>query len=122
MRTGWINSNELVNVLSASDIFLMPSLQESFGLMAIEAMACKTPVIVAEGTALPEIVGHRIGGLVVPARNSLAIKAAIEKLILNKKLLSELRLGAINRVLKNYTSVNCLQKHFELYKELYVHE
>jgi glycosyltransferase involved in cell wall biosynthesis len=43
--------------LAAADAFLMPSLAETFGLMAVEAMACGTPPIVFEGTSLPAVIG-----------------------------------------------------------------
>ncbi len=52
----WIsNPEEMVKLYSISDLFLMPSVAESFGLMAVEAMSCSLPVIVSEGTALPGI-------------------------------------------------------------------
>lgn len=52
----WVNDNNLmVELYSASDLFLMPSLAEAFGMMAIEAMACSLPVIVFEGTSLPSV-------------------------------------------------------------------
>lgn len=52
----WVNdNNQLIELYSVADLFLMPSIAESFGMMAIEAMACSLPVIVFEGTALPDI-------------------------------------------------------------------
>jgi len=49
---------EFVNVLSAADLFLMPSQSESFGLSALEAMACEVPVISSSVGGLPELVIH----------------------------------------------------------------
>jgi len=49
---------ELVPLLSASDLFLMPSQSESFGLSALEAMACEVPVISSSVGGLPELVMH----------------------------------------------------------------
>ncbi len=49
---------ELVELLSASDLFLMPSQSESFGLSALEAMACEVPVISLSVGGLPELVVH----------------------------------------------------------------
>jgi N-acetyl-alpha-D-glucosaminyl L-malate synthase BshA len=49
---------ELVELLSAADVFLMPSQSESFGLSALEAMACEVPVISSSVGGLPELVVH----------------------------------------------------------------
>ncbi len=49
---------ELVEILSASDLFLMPSQSESFGLSALEAMACEVPVVSSSVGGLPELQVH----------------------------------------------------------------
>jgi len=49
---------ELVPLLSAADIFLMPSQSESFGLSALEAMACEIPVVATSIGGLPELIVH----------------------------------------------------------------
>jgi|ERR1041385_6579864 N-acetyl-alpha-D-glucosaminyl L-malate synthase BshA len=49
---------ELVPLLSAADVFLMPSQSESFGLSGLEAMACEIPVISSSVGGLPELVAH----------------------------------------------------------------
>lgn len=118
VNTGWINSEKLVDVFSASDVFLMPSLQESFGLMAIEAMACSLPVIVAEGTALPEVIGRNIGGLVINPRDPEAINQAILSLIDNPERLNQFRISARNRVEEIYSIEKCINQHKELYLKI----
>jgi len=49
---------ELVPLLSASDLFLIPSQSESFGLSALEAMSCEVPVIASSVGGLPELILH----------------------------------------------------------------
>jgi glycosyltransferase involved in cell wall biosynthesis len=49
------NSNEVSKILCYSDLFLLPSITESFGLAALEAMAAKTPVISTNTGGLPEV-------------------------------------------------------------------
>lgn len=51
------NDCDLADLYSAATVFAMPSLDEGFGLPALEAMACGAPVVVAEAGALPEVVG-----------------------------------------------------------------
>jgi N-acetyl-alpha-D-glucosaminyl L-malate synthase BshA len=54
----------LVEILSCSDLFLIPSQSESFGLAALEAMACGVPVISSSVGGLPELVRHNESGFI----------------------------------------------------------
>lgn len=82
VELGWTNDDSVMqDVYGATDLFLMPSLADSFGLMAVEAMACGKPTICFEGTALPEVVFTPEAGLAVPSRDSAALAAAMERLI-----------------------------------------
>ena len=55
---------EMVNILSGADLFLLPSQSESFGLAALEAMACEVPVISSSVGGLPELVSHGETGFI----------------------------------------------------------
>lgn len=84
IELGWVNDQPLIrDFFRASDIFLMPSLAESFGMMAVEAMACGKPVVVFDGTALPDITFAPDVGIVVPKRNSIALSEVMQNLIQN---------------------------------------
>jgi glycosyltransferase involved in cell wall biosynthesis len=77
---GWAYEDDMYMILASSDIFVMPSIAESFGMMAIEAMACGVPVIAFEGTALSEIVVDGETGLLVKHGDVLELRKAIERL------------------------------------------
>jgi len=56
--------SQIVNILSGADLFLIPSQSESFGLAALEAMACEVPVISSSVGGLPELVSHGESGFI----------------------------------------------------------
>jgi glycosyltransferase involved in cell wall biosynthesis len=118
VKTGWINDNQMAVALSAADIFLMPSIQESFGLMAVESMSCGVPVVVFEGSALPSIIKAPIGGLAVPSKDSLALANAIEFLLENE--VERLKMGSQARAIveAEYSIELYIQRHFELYNSI----
>lgn len=55
--TGYIKNSDLPAILSQAEVFLYPSLRESFGIPIIEAMACGTPVVTSSVTSMPEVAG-----------------------------------------------------------------
>jgi L-malate glycosyltransferase len=58
--------DRVIPLLSTADVFLLPSLQESFGLAALEAMACELPVVASRVGGLPEVVEHGVSGFLHP--------------------------------------------------------
>ena len=58
MLTGYIPNQELPNLYRLAELFLYPSLRESFGIPILEAMSCGTPVITSNTSAMPEVAGE----------------------------------------------------------------
>ena len=54
--------DQIIPLLSIADLFLLPSSQESFGLAALEAMACEVPVVASNVGGLPEVIEHGVTG------------------------------------------------------------
>ena len=115
LTPGWIDGEDLVIALSAADIFLMPSIQEAFGLMAVESMACGTPVIVFEGTALPDVIKAPLGGLAVPAKDNRALAEAIKQLLENDELRCKLGKQARQIAEREYSFSQYVKRHISLY-------
>lgn len=118
IKVGWIDREDMVSALSSADIFLMPSIQEAFGLMAVEAMACGTPVIVFEGTALPSVIHAPDGGLSVPPKNSYALADAIKLLLEDDNLRNKISIKAREIAEKNYSFDLYIERHLLLYKKV----
>lgn len=92
-RTRWLGFvADVQPVLSAADIFLMPSRWEGFGLAAAEAMAANLPVIATDIPPLRELIDHERTGLLVQPADVVALTDAIERLLEDRELRS--RLGA----------------------------
>ncbi|MGQ9618198.1 MAG: glycosyltransferase [Candidatus Aminicenantia bacterium] len=113
--------SELVSYYHACDIFVLPSLYESFGLVQLEAMACGKPVINTNiSSAVPEISLHEETGLTVQPANSESLSEAIKRLIENKDEMIKYGLKARERVRKFY-SIDVISKRIvRIYKELLI--
>jgi len=74
---GYVPRNKLAYYFSQGSVFVLPSLEEGFGKVVIEAMACGLPVIVTENTCAHDVVRDGIDGFVVPIRDSGALKEKI---------------------------------------------
>ncbi|MCA9944447.1 MAG: glycosyltransferase [Anaerolineales bacterium] len=74
----------LPNYYAAAEVVVMPSHYESFGMVALEAMAMGTPVIASEVGGLAHLVKHGITGYHVPSRDPEALAARIYELLSNK--------------------------------------
>ena len=74
------NLQEMAEIYTAADVFLNLGREETMGLTTVEAMACGTPVVVSNLTAVPEVVGEG-GGIVLEELTVDAIKAGIIAII-----------------------------------------
>ncbi len=75
---------------SSADVVVMPSLYESFGLAALEAMACGTPVVASDVGGLSFIVRDGETGYLVPEGDPLALKNCLQRLLFDRELRARL--------------------------------
>jgi len=103
-------------VLSVSDLFLMTSEKESFGLAALEAMACEVPVISTNAGGLPELNEDGVSGFVCDVGD---VESMVEKAIhiLDNENLQKFKEGALTRA-KEFDIVNILPKYEEYYQSV----
>jgi N-acetyl-alpha-D-glucosaminyl L-malate synthase BshA len=106
---------EVVPLLSASDLFLLPSAQESFGLAALEAMACEVPVVASRIGGLPEVIEDGVSGVLhSPAAHDAMAESAIDLLTDRQKHL-QVGQAARQRVLERY----CAERIVPMYEACY---
>ena len=85
---GHVGDDELAGLMGGCDAFCLPSFFESFGLTALEAMACGAPVVVSDRGALPEVVGD---AALVSEPSPEALEEALERLLADADLVRRLR-------------------------------
>jgi glycosyltransferase involved in cell wall biosynthesis len=93
--TGYVSEEEKVALLGGAEALVYPSLYEGFGLPMIEAMACGTPVLTSNVSALPDTAGD--AALLVDPRSSEDIAAGMERLLTDAALRERLRAAGTAR-------------------------
>jgi len=116
--TGAIPRDIIPKYYAASDIVVVPSLQESWGLVATEAMACGKPVIASNVGGLPDQIIDEFNGFLVPPRSPKAIADKILYLLENPS--EARRIGRNGRMLaeEKYDIEKRVDKIIEVYKKL----
>ena len=93
--TGYVTDPDLVHLYNSARVLVMPSFDEGFGLPAVEAMACGTPVVGSRAGALPEVIGD--AGLLFDPYQPEELKVCLQRLLENQDLRQELGLKGIRR-------------------------
>ena len=107
--------NDLYRILQLSDVFLLPSEQESFGLAALEAMAAKTPVISSNAGGIPEVNIQGETGFLAEIGNVEAMSNYCIKLLSNEDLLATMKVNAKTQAMK-FDLKNILPIYIEMYE------
>jgi glycosyltransferase involved in cell wall biosynthesis len=93
--TGHITDDELLALYNQCAVFVFPSLYEGFGLPVLEAMACGAPVLAADNSSIPEVVGRT--DLLFDATSPSDISARIEQALVNPAWCEEMRAYSLER-------------------------
>lgn len=79
IRLGYVDESDIPGLYANAELFIFPSLHETFGLPVVESLACGTPVVTSNNYCLPEVAGG--GGIFVDPHSSTSIGEAIDILI-----------------------------------------
>jgi N-acetyl-alpha-D-glucosaminyl L-malate synthase BshA len=114
--------DQVLPLLSISDVFLLPSAQESFGLAALEAMACEVPVIASRVGGLPEVITHEENGF-LHAPDDLEGMARSAVMVLTDERLHRRVAGAARRTVhQRFCDVKIVPIYEAYYQEILLHD
>jgi|688.fasta_scaffold103649_3 N-acetyl-alpha-D-glucosaminyl L-malate synthase BshA len=102
-------------ILSVCDLFLLPSERESFGLSALEAMACEVPVICSNAGGLPEVVDHGINGYLADVGDVETMANYAIELLKNDQTLKEFGKQALAKA-KQFSLDNIINEYLAVYE------
>ena len=112
------DQEQVVHLLSASDLFLMPSAQESFGLAALEAMACDVPVVASRVGGVPELVENGVTGVLCPPDDLTAMAQASIRLLTDDALHERMARAARQRAAERFTDTKIIPMYERYYDEI----
>ena len=119
-RVHWLGHiPDPIPVLQGSDLFLMVSEGEGFGLALAEAMACGVAGVAARSGALPELVEDGTSGLLVPPRDATALADAVQKLAGNERLRREMAQRGLERVRRKFTVPGSIENVVKVYESIW---
>lgn len=107
--------NAFIELLSCADIFLLPSQSESFGLSALEAMACGVPVVASNIGGIPEVVVHGETGYLAELGDTKRMAKYVIDLVTNSKKWQIFSDNSIKRAAKEFE----ISKIIPLYENIY---
>ena len=103
------------HLLQASDLFLLASTGEAFGLVLTEAMACGVPVVGTRSGSLPEVVEEGKTGLLVPPHDAEGMAGAIEVLSKDASLRRVMADNCVERVREHFTVQEAVSRTLDIY-------
>jgi glycosyltransferase involved in cell wall biosynthesis len=111
---GYVPDADVPALMGGALALAFPSLHEGFGLPALEAMACGTPVVASDTTSLPEVVGD--AGLLVPPTDVAAVAAALARVVGDAGLRADLRRRGLERAAR-FTWRRCAEETLRVLEE-----
>jgi len=110
--------SQVQNLLNCADVLLLPSDLESFGLAALEGMACGVPAVCSKVGGLPEVIRDGVEGYLVAARDVKGMAARALEILTDSGLRERMGRAARERALLDFCSTKIIPRYEKLYKEL----
>jgi len=109
---------KIVDYLSATDVLLLPSEQESFGLAALEAMACEVPVIASRVGGIPEVVTDGENGYLSAVGDVEKMSTDAARLLADEELRAEMGRRARESAVSRYNTERVIPQYIEFYERV----
>lgn len=115
---GELNQNDIIKWYQKATISITPSLNEPFGIVILEALACGTPVVASKVGGIPEIVKNGVNGVLVPPKDPEKLAKSIIYLLENNDLRTKMGENGRKTVVKNFAWSRITDKLLEFYSML----
>jgi N-acetyl-alpha-D-glucosaminyl L-malate synthase BshA len=110
--------DQLAPLLSVADVFVLPSIQESFGLAALEAMACSVPVVASRIGGLPEVIEDGVTGFLHPPDDLDGMAASAVRLLTDPAMHGAMAAAARRVARERYTDDRIVPRYEDYYEEI----
>ncbi len=118
-RVHWLGwRSDAADLMAAFDVLLVPSLWEGFGLVLLEAMSRRLPVIASRVSAIPEVVAHGETGILIEPRDVAALTAAIARLLGDRALRKHIGLLGAARLEEHFSRERMVAGTIAVYEQL----
>ena len=118
MFTGFVDDDTLRKLQRCADVSVVPSLFEPFGIVALEAMAAISPVVVSDTGGLSEIVNHDVDGVKVYTGNPDSLAWGITRVLTNEQYANTIRTNAYQKIQEKYNWEKIGQQTKNLYENV----
>jgi glycosyltransferase involved in cell wall biosynthesis len=109
--------DDVADLISLMDVFVLASIYESFGLVLAEAMALCRPIVATCVGGIPEVVSDGVTGLLVPPQQPEALAAAIERCLADPALATRLAAAGRERVVREFTVDVMVRRTMSVYED-----
>lgn len=114
----FMSKEELMEYYKASDLFVLPTREDIWGLVINEAMACGLPVVSTQKCiAALEMIQNGGNGYVVPINDVSAVRRAVETILQSEELQNKMSCMALKTVRERYTIENMAREHIEIFEK-----
>ncbi|MEM3000289.1 MAG: glycosyltransferase family 4 protein [Candidatus Bathyarchaeales archaeon] len=115
---GFVDEATLVKLQKCADVSVVPSLFEPFGIVALEAMAAKSPVVVSDTGGLSEIVEHDVTGVKVYPNNPESLAWGITKVLLDENYSRYISENAYRKVREKFDWNRIAEQTMQIYRDV----